>query len=358
MRFAVIMAGGSGTRLWPMSTRLRPKQLLRFIGGQSLLSIAVGRLRGLIEPAGVYVCTSANYADQVLADLAMLPANQLIGEPMGRDTANAVALSAAVLARVQPDSSMAILTADHIIEPIEIFQNCLRTGFETVEKHPEYLVTFGIKPTHAATGYGYVEQGESLGTGGSAFRVTAFKEKPVESVAREYLQSGKFFWNSGMFVWKTRTILKQLETHLPESYAGVTKIAAAWGTADFAKILADIYPTLPKISIDYAVMEKAPNVAMVPMPVNWLDVGNWNSVAATVNPDQSGNRAIGCELATLDSSDLLAVSENKHLVAAIGLKDMVIIHTPAATLICPANKTEQIKELVARIQKQYPDQYT
>lgn len=358
MRFAVIMAGGSGTRLWPMSTRLRPKQLLRFIGGQSLLSIAVSRLRGLIEPAGVYVCTSAAYADQVLSDLAMLPAKQLIGEPMGRDTANAVALSAAILARVDPDSSMAILTADHIIEPLDVFQNCLRAGFETVEKYPEHLVTFGIKPTFPATGYGYVQQGAELGPDVSAFQVSAFKEKPAEAVAREYVQSGKFFWNSGMFVWKTRTILKQLQLQLPESYLGVTTIAAAWGTPDFIRVLGDIYPTLPKISIDYAVMEKAPHVAMVPMPVNWLDVGNWNSVAATVPPDASGNRSIGCELASLESSDVLAVSESKHLVATIGLKDMVIIHTPHATLVCPANKTEQIKELVARIQKQYPDQYT
>ncbi len=358
MRFAVIMAGGSGTRLWPMSTRLRPKQLLRFIGGQSLLSIAVGRLRGLIEPAGVYVCTSASYADQVLNDLSMLPSNQLIGEPMGRDTANAVALSAAVLARVQPDSTMAILTADHIIEPLDVFQNCLRMGFETVEQHPEYLVTFGIKPTHPATGYGYVEQGEKLDAASPAFQVKAFKEKPAAAIAREYVQSGQFFWNSGMFVWKTKTILQQLQTHLPESYDGVTKIAAAWGTADFGKLLAEIYPTLPKISIDYAIMEKAPRVAMVPMPVNWLDVGSWNSATATVPADESGNRSIGCALASLDSSGVLAVSEQKHLVATIGLKDMVIVHTPAATLVCPANKTEQIKELVARIQTQFPDQYT
>ena len=357
MRFAVIMAGGSGTRLWPMSTRLRPKHLLRFIGGQSLLSIAVGRLRGLIEPAGVYVCTSASYADQVLADLAMLPANQLIGEPMGRDTANAVALSAAILARVQPDSTMAILTADHIIDPLGVFQNCLRTGFETVERNPDYLVTFGIQPTYAATGYGYVQQGEALGLDTSAFHVTAFKEKPVESVARQYVQSGRFFWNSGMFVWKTQRILNELRMHLPESYAGVTRIATAWGTPDFARILADIYPTLPKISIDYAVLEKARHVAMVPMPVKWLDVGNWNSVAATVPADHAGNRAIGCEMTMLDCSGVLAVSEQKHLVAAIGVKDMVIIHTPTATLVCPSNKTEQIKELVAGIHKQYPDQY-
>lgn len=356
MRFAVIMAGGSGTRLWPMSTRLRPKQLLRFIGGKSLLSIAVGRLRGLIEPAGVYVCTSASYCDQVLADLAMLPENQVIGEPMGRDTANAVALSAAVLAQVNPDSAMAILTADHIIEPLDVFQNALRTAFDMVDQYPEYLVTFGIKPTHAATGYGYVERGTELGAG--TYNVTAFKEKPVEAVARQYVQSGNYFWNSGMFVWKTQTILKQLQTHLPQSYDGVMKIAAAWGTKDFKRILAEIYPTLPKISIDYAVMEKSTHVAMVPMPVNWLDVGNWNSVAATITPDSSDNRAIGCKLASLDSSEVLAISENDHLIATIGLKDMVIVHTPAATLICPASKTEQIKQLVAQIQQQYPEKYT
>lgn len=356
MRFAVIMAGGSGTRLWPMSTRLRPKQLLRFIGGKSLLSIAVGRLRGLIEPAGVYVCTSASYCDQVLADLAMLPENQVIGEPMGRDTANAVALSAAVLAQVKPDSAMAILTADHIIEPLDVFQHALRTAFDMVDQYPEYLVTFGIKPTHAATGYGYVERGTELGAG--TYNVTAFKEKPVEAVARQYVQSGNYFWNSGMFVWKTQTILKQLQTHLPQSYDGVMKIAAAWGTKDFKRILAEIYPTLPKISIDYAVMEKSKHVAMVPMPVNWLDVGNWNSVAATITPDSSDNRAIGCKLASLDSSEVLAISENDHLIATIGLKDMVIVHTPAATLICPASKTEQIKQLVAQIQQQYPEKYT
>ncbi|HTV48355.1 MAG TPA: mannose-1-phosphate guanylyltransferase [Phycisphaerae bacterium] len=358
MRYAVIMAGGAGTRLWPMSTRNRPKQLLRFIGGDSLLSIAAARLRGLIAPSHLFVCTSAAYAQQVIDELSILPARQILGEPMGRDTANAVAFPAAILSRIDPEATMAVLTADHIIEPIEVFQKSLEAGFHTVEKSPETLVTFGIAPTHPATGYGYIHKGEELAGSDGVFGVAGFREKPSAQVAEEYLASGKYLWNSGMFVWKVSTILNELKTHLPQTYEGVQRIAAAWNTPEYEKVLNEIYPTLPKISIDYAIMEKTRHAAVIPMPVTWLDVGNWNSFAATVKPDADANRIAGCDLVALDSSGVLAVSDSEHLIGAIGVKNIIVIHTADATLICSADHTENIKQLVERIQKQYPDQYT
>jgi mannose-1-phosphate guanylyltransferase len=358
MRYAVIMAGGSGTRLWPMSTRNRPKQLLRFINDQSLLSIAVGRLRGLIEPSRLFVCTAATYASQVLDELAVLPARQILSEPLGRDTANAVGFPAAILSRIDPDASMAVLSADHIIEPVDVFQRSLEAGFATVEKFPDTLVTFGITPTHPATGYGYVQKGEPLAGAPQACRVAAFREKPSETLAREYVSSGQYLWNSGMFVWKVSAILQELKTYLPQTYQGVMRIAAAWDTPDFKTVVDQVYPALPKISIDYAVMEKARHIAVIPMPVSWLDVGNWNSFAITVKPDADSNRIVGGRLAALDSSGVLAVSDSEHLIGAIGVKNIIVIHTSQATLICSADRTENIKQLVEKIQKEYPDRYT
>ena len=355
MRHAVIMAGGAGTRLWPMSRTGRPKQLLPFIGGKSLLSLAAGRLRELIAPTCLYICTGEAYTQAVLEDLAVLPVGQILGEPMGRDTANAVAFAAAVLHKRDPQSSMAILTADHIIEPLDVFQGALKLAFEMVEKHPEYLVTFGITPTHAATGYGYVQRGEEMGDFPGVFKVVAFKEKPKEEVAKQYVASGQYAWNSGMFVWKTATILQQIKEHLPASYEGVMKIAAAWDTDKQKETLAAVYPTLPKISIDFAIMEKAPHVATVAMPVKWLDVGSWPSFGDTVEADAKGNRAAaGTKFAEIDSSGVLAVSEVPgHLIATINMKDVIVIHTPGATLVCPAGDAERIKAMVGEVERKF-----
>ncbi len=358
MRHGVIMAGGTGTRLWPLSTRRRPKQLLRLIGGKSLLEIAVGRLRGLIDPSRIFVCTSSVYARQALDELAMLPENQLLGEPVGRDTANAVAFSAAILFRMDPDAVLAVLTADHIIEPIDEFQRCLSLGFQTVEKSPEFLVTFGIVPTCPATGYGYIRNGGPLPGLEPACRVAAFREKPSPATAGEYLASGQYCWNSGMFVWKAASILQQLQRHLPESYQGVMRIAQAWDTPRYQSVLQEVYPALPKISIDYAVLEKAPHVAMIPMPVRWLDVGNWESFSATVAPDKHGHRAVGCDLATIDSGDVLAVSQTEHLFAVIGVRGITLIHTPAATLVCASGKDQNVKQMVELLSAKYGDKYT
>jgi mannose-1-phosphate guanylyltransferase len=354
MRYAVIMAGGAGTRLWPMSRPGRPKQLLNFINGQSLLAIAAGRTRGLIDPSRLYICTGESYISLIRSELPAIPAGQLLGEPQGRDTANAVGFSAAVLAHRDPDASFAILTADHIIEPVSIFQQALTTAFDFVDAHPEFLVTFGITPTHPATGFGYVQRGKELSPG--VFKVDAFREKPKEEIAKQYLAAGNFAWNSGMFVWKARTILDQLRQHLPAAYEGLQKIAAAWDTPKQNEVLHAIYPTLPKISIDFAVMEKAPHVATVAMPITWLDVGSWPAYGETLTPDAAGNRAGGgtgggAKTLHLDSTNILAVSEvPNHLLATINCHDLIIIHTPNATLVCPAKDAERIKTLVAKLE--------
>jgi mannose-1-phosphate guanylyltransferase len=357
MHYAVIMAGGAGTRLWPMSRTGKPKQLLRFIatdsGPQSLLQVAANRLRGLVDARNIYICTGASYAQQVLADLPMLPESQLLGEPMGRDTANAVGFSAAILHKRDHEAAFAVLTADHIITPLDVFQAALQKAFDAVEKHPELLVTFGITPTFPATGYGYVQRGPELPGLPGVFTVQSFREKPKEELAREYLAAGTYAWNSGMFVWKARTILDQLRQHLPDAYEGLMKIADAWDTPRQSEVLNAVYPTLPKISIDFAIMEKAPHVATIAMPIQWLDVGSWPSYGETLPADPSGNRSGGNpRIVHLDSHNVLAVSEEPgHLIATINCHDLIIIHTPKATLVCPAADAEKIKQLVAQVEK-------
>ena len=299
MQYGVIMAGGSGTRLWPISRSDKPKQLLRVIRGKSLLQLSYERLRGILPPERIFVCTAAAHAQAVMDDLPELPATNVMGEPMGRDTANAVGFAAAVLQKLDPDAVMAVTTADHVIEPIDAFQAAIKTGFDVAAQYPESLVTFGIVPTHGHVGLGYVQRGEplQLKTGGrGAFRVQAFREKPDKPTADRYVESGRYYWNSGMFVWRADTVMGELKAHLPESYAGLTKIAAAWGSAQQAATLGEIYPTLKKISVDYAIMEPAsqsqaakPRVAVVEMPVQWLDVGSWTSLAETLTTDEHNN---------------------------------------------------------------------
>jgi mannose-1-phosphate guanylyltransferase len=369
--YAVIMAGGAGTRLWPMSRTGKPKQLLRFIppppsppgepnqSPQSLLQLSAARLRGLVDPARVYICTGAAYTKQILQDLPLLPDSQLLGEPMGRDTANAVGFSAAVLHKRDPDASFAVLTADHVIEPLDIFQAALTRAFDTVDKHPETLVTFGITPTFPATGFGYVQRGPELPDCPGVFKVQAFKEKPNEETAKQYLATGggQYAWNSGMFVWKAKTILQQLEQHLPEAHRGLMKIADAWDTPRQQEVLDAIYPTLPKMSIDFAVMEKAPHVATVAMPIQWLDVGSWPAFGETLTPDASNNRSLA-KVQHLHSTNILAVSEDPtHLLATIGCDNLIIIHTPKATLVCPAKEAEKIKQLVAEVEKHHGKEF-
>jgi len=355
MRYAMIMAGGSGTRLWPLSRREEPKQLLRFIGGKSLLEIAGDRLEGVIPAERRLVCASDAYRERILRDLPWLRPGRYLGEPEGRDTLNAVGFGAAVLAKEDPDAIFAVLTADHVIEPQDEFARRLDLGFRLVEADPMRFVTFGITPTFPATGYGYVERGDALAGFDGAFRAKRFVEKPDRARAEEYLASGAFSWNSGMFIFRASTMMLAIERFKPESAKGLAEIASAWGGATTQPTIARVYPTLPKTSIDYGVMEPASrdaelSIAVVPMSVRWMDVGSWPTFAETLAADEHGNRASGAATMHLDSRRVLVVGDDpSHLVATIGCEDLIVIRTKDATLVCRAKDAERVKDLAGQV---------
>ncbi len=358
MRYAMIMAGGSGTRLWPMSRDGQPKQLIRFIHREdgsvvSLLQIAAERMAGLAPAERAYICTGERYRGQVLDGIPGMADGRILGEPTPRDTVNAVAFAAAVFAKEDPAAIFAVLTADQLITPVGVFNDAMDLGFRLVEEDPTRLVTFGITPTHPATGYGYIEQGGPVGTEG-AFGVERFVEKPPLEKAEAYLAGGKSLWNSGMFVFHARQFLALYEKYLPENKDGIRSIAEAWGTPDQKKVLDSVYPTLKKTSVDYGIMEPAAgdadvSIVGVPMSVRWLDVGSWPSYGETIEPDAAGNRVAGLRLAAHESTNNIVIGEGgadrDHLVALVGCEDLIVVRTGRATLVMPRARAEELKAL-------------
>ncbi len=275
--------------------------------------------------------------------------------------------TAAILKKRDPDAVCAVVTADHVIEPIDTFQASIRTAFEVATEFPNSLVTFGIVPTFGHTGLGYVHRGEPLAlkkNGTGAFKVLAFREKPDKPTADRYVESGRYYWNSGMFVWRADTVLGELAAHLPETHRGLAAIADAWGTPRQEAVLQEVYPTLKKISVDYAIMEPAAQgkgkaqVAVVEMPVQWLDVGSWTSLAETLKTDEHNN-AIDCPASIfIDSDDNIIMSTDpEHLVSTIGVSDMIVVHTPDATMICSKNESQRVKDLVGKVKEKFGDRY-
>jgi mannose-1-phosphate guanylyltransferase len=343
-----------------MSTKDLPKQLIPFIGsdsgggaggGRSLLQIAMDRLDGMLPAEQIAVCAGESTRRVMLDKLPKLAPERFIGEPMGRDTLNAVGLGAAVLQQRDPEAVIAVFTADHIIEPVDEFQQIVQRGFELAESFDNTLVTFGIAPTHPATGYGYLQLGEAIGS--DARVVAQFKEKPDRATAQKYHEAGpkKYLWNSGMFVWKGSTVLRAIEQFAPENYAMLMRIGEAWDTPKRTSLVNELYPQLKKISVDFAIMEPASTdkrfkVAAVPMPLRWLDVGSWPSFMETLSRDVAENATSGCKSVLLDSHGTLVVSDDpQHVVTTIGCDDLVVIHTAKATLVCKKSQAERIKEL-------------
>lgn len=359
MRHAVILAGGSGTRLWPWSKASLPKQLLALPTGGTLLGLAFDRLEGVVPSSNRYVCAGETHREPISTSLTGLGPEQYLGEPMGRDTACALGLCAAVLHLHDQEAVMAVCPADHVIEPVHEFRELLARGFALAEQHPNVLVTYGITPTFPSTAYGYLQLGGPFKGGGRV--VDRFREKPDTLTAQSFLDGGpeRYLWNGGIFVWRARTLLECLRRYEPALHAGLMRIAESWLSPRRQEVLAEVYPTLKKISVDFAVMEPASRdpdaqVVALPMRLKWVDVGSWNAFANVCPRDDQGNAlAAARHLLLKTKRSLVASSDPNHLVATLGCEDMIVIHTPEATLVCRADQAELIKELHGQVAERF-----
>ncbi len=349
MLYAVIMAGGSGTRFWPESRADRPKQLLALAGTRSMIQATIDRLGSIVPPERTLVITAARLAEAMRRQLPNLPEEAIIGEPCKRDTAPCIGLAAFLASRKDPEATLVVMPSDHVISPAETFQQAILQAARLVEREPERIVTFGIRPTYPAESFGYIERGAALGEPG-VFAVARFREKPPLSVAKEYVAAGNFYWNSGIFVWKARTILDALQRHEPEMFRRLQTIAATDGTAEFARTFAHEFAAIRGVSIDYAVMEKASNVAVIEAPFDWDDVGSWQAIARLRGADEEGNTIHGRHLG-LDTSGTIVRTSDDHLIVTLGLTDCIIVHTHDATLVANRRDEESVRKIVKLLEE-------
>jgi len=352
MLFAVVMAGGSGTRFWPASREMRPKQLLALTGERTMIQQTVDRLGDLVDPKHLIVVTNRNLVEAIREQLPAVPAEAVLGEPCRRDTAPCIGLAAALALAVDPDATLVVMPSDHVIGPDDLFRRSLQQAVELVDAGENRIVTFGIPPQYAAEIYGYVERQSdptTVSTGSAVYRVASFHEKPDAARAAEYLATGRFYWNSGIFVWKARTIWQALQRFEPMMYRHLEKIAAALGKADFDEVFATEFTSLQGRSIDYAVMERFDGETFViEAPFSWDDVGNWPALARLVGTDELGNTIQGKHLGIATHKTIVRTDE-VHLVVTVGLDDCIVVHTPDATLVAARSHEEQIRKVVAEL---------
>jgi mannose-1-phosphate guanylyltransferase len=346
------MAGGSGTRFWPKSRRNRPKQLLRLYGDATMLQQTVSRIAPLVPPERTLVVTGSDQAKSVREQLPQLPAANVVSEPCPRDTAPCVGLSAEIVAARDPDATIIVMPADHVIQPTEKFLATVRAAAAVIDADPSAFVTFGIKPTRPETGYGYIERGEALPSreGIALHRVVQFREKPDLATAREFVADGRFAWNSGIFVWRARAILDALKTHRPELASALGRVGRALGTPEQAATIAREYPLMEKVPIDKAVMEKAANVRVLEVVYDWNDVGDWRALTSLIPADERGNTTQGRVLAS-DTTGSIIVSDDGGLIATLGVEGLVVVQSGGATLVARKDQLDKLKSLVESLDK-------
>lgn len=349
-RYVVIMAGGRGERFWPQSRLARPKHLLPIVGDQPMLAQTIDRLAGLVPLENVLIITNTEQQVAVGECCPELPVDNIIAEPVGRDTAAAVGLAALLVRARCADAAFAMLPADHVIHDAATFRRDVEAAFVAAEQE-DALITLGIPPTHPATGYGYIRCGETVGEAGgeAVYAVGEFKEKPALEVARRYLDSGEYLWNAGMFFWRVPVIVSAFERHAPDLWAALAPIATGLAEgAPLVELLRQHYPDIPKISVDYAIMEKADAVRVMKTHFDWDDVGEWPAVARHSKEDAEGNVLKGAAMIQNGKGNLV-VGTGKRLLALVGTEDLMVIETDDATLVCPKDKAQEIKDLVKRI---------
>lgn len=354
MLHAVIMAGGAGTRFWPASRADLPKQLLKLAGPRSMIQATVDRLGELIPAKRTLIVTNQRLVEQIAEQLPAVPRDSVVGEPCKRDTAPCIGLAALYLARQDPDATMVVMPSDHVIKDEASFRAGVAQAAALVDEKSGRIVTFGIRPTYPAETFGYIERGETLSAPSSsaapAFAVKSFREKPKADVARQYLESGNYYWNGGIFVWKAATIIEELSQRQPEMVAHLEAIVAAWGSEEFKEVFEREFAAIDGISIDYAVMEHATDVAVIEAPFDWDDLGNWQSLPRLLGADDDGN-TIDAKHIGLKTNGSIIRGEPEHLIVTLGVSDCIVVQTPDATLVANKHDEEAIRQLVKMIEE-------
>lgn len=356
--YAVIMAGGGGTRLWPLSRQSKPKQLLQLFGERTFFQLAVDRLLPIFAPDHILVVTVASQMKDLHCQVEGIPLENYLIEPMPRGTASVVGYAAEVLQQKDPDAVMAVLTSDHIIENVALFHALLENAYTVARE--DYLVTLGIQPTFPATGYGYIHRGGALQSFPfPAHAVESFVEKPDLSHAQEYLTCGAYFWNSGMFVWKTSRILQEFNRQMPVLYSNLELLGQRFGKDGYDTLLAETWEKIAPQTIDYGIMEHAQHVAVIPAEnLEWSDVGSWDSLFEIVQPDENGNINLANLSIVRESENCLIKTDNEQkMIVLAGLEDIIIVDTKDALLICQKGQSQKVREIVNELKQKNLGQF-
>lgn len=352
MLHAVIMAGGTGTRFWPQSRRQMPKQFLRMTGDETLIQQAAHRCQPAIAAQQTWIVTGAAHAVETARQLPDVPSNQILVEPCGRNTAPCIGLAAIQLLASDPDAVMLVMPADHVIQPTAKFQQAVEQAVSLISDEPSTLVLFGVEPDYPATQFGYIQRGERVATSSCPmYRVKSFQEKPNLLTASRFMATSEYYWNCGIFVWRAQAILEALQEFAPEISERLSRLSKAIESDRWQDVLETEFPQMPSISIDYAVLEKAAGrVSVLEAPFEWDDVGSWHALPRLFSSDRDGNTIDGL-CCPIETEGCIVRSSDKHLVATIGLKDLIIVHTPTATLVADKRDEGSLKKLIAELEK-------